>query len=301
VTWYPEQIRQSLSHLARQKFHLQARKSLGQHFLVDPKINERIVAAINPGLDDTIIEIGPGTGLLTQHLLATPLRKLIAFELDARAVPELREAFAIEGNRFVVIEQDFLQVDLANILPPGVKGLRIAGNIPYNITSPILFKLIDERKILRDATLLIQKEVAERLTALPRTKAYGIPTVLANFFGSVELLFQVRAGAFRPVPRVDSALVRIDFEQNYFSRTNTAPPSGFEEAVFRKLVRGLFAMRRKTVRNNLKAMYPPDISLKFETGIDQRFLSARAEELSIEDFLTLAIFLNEFRQEQPIP
>src|ERR1035441_10391372 len=273
-------------------FHLQARKSLGQHFLVDPKINERIVAAISPGADDTIVEIGPGTGLLTRHLLAFPLRKLVAFELDARAVPELRGAFAIEGERFEVIEQDFLEADFENILPIGVKGLRIAGNIPYNITSPIVFKLIDERKFLKDATLLVQKEVAESLTAKPRTKAYGIPTVLANFFGSVELLFQVKAGSFRPVPKVDSALVRIDFERDYFSRTRTPVPTGFDEVFFRKLVRGLFAMRRKTVRNNLKALNPPNAFLKIETDIDQRFLTARAEAFSLEDFIELAISLD---------
>jgi 16S rRNA (adenine1518-N6/adenine1519-N6)-dimethyltransferase len=277
-------------------FQLSARKSLGQHFLVDPKINERIVAAINPKIDDTIVEIGPGTGLLTRKLLETPIKKLISFELDERAVPELREAFADEGERFAVIEQDFLEADLANILPLDVKTLRIAGNIPYNITSPIIFKLIDERKFLRDATLLVQKEVAERLTAKPRTKAYGIPTVLANFFGEVTMLFHVKPGSFRPVPNVDSALVRIDFEKDYFSRTNSDAPPGFDEVFFRKLVRGLFAMRRKTVRNNLKAMNPPDIFQKIETNIDSRFLTARAEEFSIKDFLDLTIFLADIRQ-----
>jgi 16S rRNA (adenine1518-N6/adenine1519-N6)-dimethyltransferase len=278
-------------------FHLSARKSLGQHFLVDPKINERIVAAINPGADDTIVEICPGTGLLTRKLLDTHVKKLIAFEVDERAVPELREAFATEGERFAVIEQDFLEADLSNILPLDVKTLRIAGNIPYNITSPIIFKLIDERKFVRDATLLVQKEVAERLTAKPRTKAYGIPTVLANFFGEVTMLFQVKPGSFRPVPKVDSALVRIDFERDYFSLTGTTAPVNFDEVIFRKTVRGLFAMRRKTVRNNLKAMNPPDIFQKIESSIDSRFLTARAEEFSIKDFLELTINLQNIRQE----
>jgi 16S rRNA (adenine1518-N6/adenine1519-N6)-dimethyltransferase len=110
------------------------------------------------------------------------------------------------------------------------------------------------------------------------------------------MLFQVKPGSFRPVPNVDSALVRIDFKRDYFSRTNSAAPSGFDEAFFRKLVRGLFAMRRKTVRNNLKAMNPPEAFEKIESSIDKRFLTARAEELSIGDFIELAIFLTDIRQ-----
>src|SRR5205085_1994751 len=106
--------------------------------------------------------------------------------------------------------------------------LKIIGNIPYYITSPIIFKLIDNREYISDASLLIQLEVAERLTAKPRTKEYGIPTVLANFFGEVKFLFKVKAGSFKPVPNVDSALVKIDFEKDYFSRTKRGVPNGFE-------------------------------------------------------------------------
>jgi len=111
------------------------------------------------------------------------------------------------------------------------------------------------------------------------------------------MLFQVKAGSFRPVPKVDSALVRIDFERNYFSRTGTSAPANFDEAFFRKIVRGLFAMRRKTVRNNLKSMNEPEVFQKIESKIDQRFLTARAEEFSIEDFLELTISLDNIRQE----
>jgi 16S rRNA (adenine1518-N6/adenine1519-N6)-dimethyltransferase len=267
-------------------FQLPAKKSLGQHFLVDPKKHERIVEAVAPKPNDVLIEIGPGTGLLTRHLLANPLEKLIAFELDARVVPELREMFRSEGERFEIKEQDFLEVDLMGLSQLYGQKLRIVGNIPYYITSPIIFKIIDEREALSDATLLIQLEVAERLTAKPRTKEYGIPTVLANFFGEVTMLSRVPRGAFRPVPNVDSALVRIDFARDYFTRARIPKPPDFDEAYFRKLVRALFAMRRKTVRNNLKAFVSAETMERLETSAS-RFLTARAEEFSIQDFLEL--------------
>ena len=274
-------------------FHLPARKSLGQHFLVDPKKHRRIVESLAPERGDVVIEIGPGTGLLTQHLLASQLDKLIAYELDARAVPELQEMFRSESERFQIIEQDFLEADLLNLSKIEGKKLRVVGNIPYYITSPILFKLIDEREAVRDALLLIQLEVAERLTASPRTKAYGIPTVLANFFGEVTMLFRVPRGAFRPAPNVDSAVVRIDFTRDYFTRTGIVKPQDFDETAFRKLVRALFAMRRKTVRNNLKAFVSEETLARIESGSCARFLTRRAEEFTIEDFLELAYAVQE--------
>ncbi len=269
-------------------FHLPAKKSLGQHFLIDPNIHQRIVDVLSPKPEDVAIEIGPGTGLLTRHLLQSPLGKLIAFELDKRAVPELREMFSNEGHRFEVREQDFLECTLSKISQEAEKKLRVIGNIPYYITSPILFKLIDEREAVRDAVLLVQREVAERLTAKPRTKAYGIPTVLANFFGEVTLLFRAPRGAFRPAPTVDSALVRIDFSRDFFMRMDKVRPPEFDETAFRKLVRALFAMRRKTIRNNLKAFVSPEILRRLEDSSLSLFLNARAEELSIEDFLELS-------------
>ena len=274
-------------------FHLTAKKSLGQHFLVDPKIHHRIVEAFAPISGDVAIEIGPGTGLLTRELLASPLARLIAFELDARAISELRSMFASEGPRFRLVEQDFLETNLTEIAAHEKQKLRAIGNIPYYITSPIIFKLIDERKAVSDAVLLVQKEVAERLTAQPHTKEYGIPTVLANFFGEVRYLFTVRAGAFRPVPKVDSALMRIDFGRDYFTRVGGTCPSDFDEPSFRKLVRGLFAMRRKTIRNNLRAMLTPDQMQRIEAREPETYLGARAEELSIPDFLALFSVLNQ--------
>lgn len=272
-------------------FHITAKKSLGQHFLVDPKVHHRIVEAFAPQICDVAIEIGPGTGLLTRELLASQLRELIAYELDARAIGELRGIFASEDSRFRVVEQDFLETNLAEIAAEERQKLRVIGNIPYYITSPIIFKLIDEREAVRDALLLVQKEVAERLTAEPSTKEYGIPTVLANFFGEVSYLFTVPAGAFRPVPKVDSALIRIDFARDYFTRVRAIAPAHFPETTFRKLVRALFSMRRKTIRNNLKTIVSSDQISLLEASEHAAFLSARAEELSIADFLTLFFIL----------
>ncbi|MDP4198524.1 MAG: 16S rRNA (adenine(1518)-N(6)/adenine(1519)-N(6))-dimethyltransferase RsmA [Bacteroidota bacterium] len=278
---------------------LQARKSLGQHFLIDSKAHERIVRAVAPVERDVVVEIGPGTGLLTKHLLATPLRHLIAFELDARVIPGLRSDFESFGDRFEVIEGDFLQADLSALAERFSSDLRVTGNIPYYITSPILFKLIDARECVRDATLLLQREVAERLVAKPSTKAYGIPTVLANFFGSVKLLFHVPAGAFRPVPKVDSAVVQLDFRLDYFARSGTERPANFDAARFRTLVRTLFGMRRKTIRNNLKGLVSPVTLLELESSDEKRFLDLRAEALDLCDFLALYRAVGAFSVRTP--
>jgi 16S rRNA (adenine1518-N6/adenine1519-N6)-dimethyltransferase len=265
--------------------NLKAKKSLGQNFLVDEKARIRIAEAAQIKEDDIVIEIGPGTGLLTHELLKFPLKKLIAFEVDERAVALLKEE--INDDKFEVRNEDFLEVDLAKLHEEYGKKLKIIGNIPYYITSPILFKLIDDREYISDASLLIQLEVAERLTASPRTKEYGIPTVLANFFGEVKFLFKVKAGSFRPVPNVDSALIKIDFEKDYFSRTGNIAPDGFEPKTFQRFVRTMFGMRRKMLRNNLKSYLSNEEWEKSVTGAEIiPYLSKRAEELDVAEFLS---------------
>ena len=265
---------------------VRARKSLGQHFLADKSILKRIAEAARLQVGDEVIEIGPGTGLLTTELLKTPLQHLTAFEVDDRVVPELAAQFAAEGERFKVIEEDILKTDLQRMAEVAGQKLRVVGNIPYYITSPILFHLIDARSSVQDALMLVQLEVAERLAAKPRTKAYGIPTVLANFFGEVEFLFKVRSGAFRPPPKVDSAVVRIDFTRPFFVRTGIAPPEGFNERSFQSFIRGLFRMRRKTIRNNLKGLIEEPTLLRL-TESEEEILGRRAEELGIEELIGL--------------
>ncbi|MDP4219085.1 MAG: 16S rRNA (adenine(1518)-N(6)/adenine(1519)-N(6))-dimethyltransferase RsmA [Bacteroidota bacterium] len=261
-----------------------ANKSLGQNFLVDEKARNRIAEAAGIAEGDVVIEIGPGTGLLTKELLKRPLRKLIAYEVDAGAIDLLRTE--IQDERFDLRGEDFLKADLLALSSEFGSRLKVIGNIPYYITSPIIFKLIDDRQVIRDATLLIQLEVAERLVANPRTKEYGIPTVLANFFGEVKFCFKVKAGCFRPVPNVDSALIKIDFLRDYLSRSGTREPDGFEAKTFQRFVRTMFAMRRKMLRNNLKSyLSTGDFGKAVEDVAIERYLSQRAEELDVEEFL----------------
>ena len=264
--------------------NLKANKSLGQNFLVDEKARTRIAEAAGIKDGDIVLEIGPGTGLLTKELLKLPLKKLIAYEVDDRAVELLREE--IQDDRFEVRSEDFLKADISILSNEFGTKLKVVGNIPYYITSPILFKLIDDRDDITDATLLIQLEVAERLTAEPRTKAYGIPTVLANFFGEVKFLFKVKAGCFRPVPNVDSALIKIDFGKDYFTRSQSNPPDGFEPKIFQTFVRTMFGMRRKMLRNNLKNFLAPEKLLQAADNLEiAPYLTMRAEELDVKEFL----------------
>lgn len=263
--------------------NLTAKKSLGQNFLSDEGILRRIADAAKIGSGDIVVEIGPGMGALTKHLLSKDIAKLIAYEVDDRAIDLLRTEFP--DPRFELRHEDILQADLGTI---SQEKLHIVGNIPYYITSPIIFKLIDDRQYIKDALLLVQLEVAERLTAQPRTKAYGIPTVLTNFYGEVTYLFKVKAGSFRPVPKVDSAVIRINFERGYFQRNDLPIPNGLTMKDFQRFVRQVFAMRRKTLRNNLKAFASEESIEKMESdATTMKYLGMRAEELLIEDFLKI--------------
>jgi 16S rRNA (adenine1518-N6/adenine1519-N6)-dimethyltransferase len=262
---------------------VQAKKSLGQNFLHDEGILRRIADAAKIESGDTVVEIGPGLGALTKQLLKKDLAKLIAYEVDERAIELLQKEFV--DPRFELRHEDILQADLTTI---SNDKLRVVGNIPYYITSPIIFKLIDDRQYIKDALLLVQLEVAERLTAEPRTKAYGIPTVLTNFFGEVTSLFKVKAGSFRPAPKVDSAVIHINFERGYFQRNNLVIPDSLVMKDFQKFIRNVFGMRRKTLRNNLKAF----VSEESIAGIENNesltvYLGKRPEELTISDFLNI--------------
>lgn len=255
------------------------KKSLGQHFLIDENILKRIAIAGEIVENDTVVEIGPGTGLLTKHLLKHPLARLIAFELDDRAVDVLEKDFS--DPRFEVVHTDFLKIALSEI--SAAAPLNVVGNIPYYITSPIVFKLLAEREHIRSATLLMQLEVAERLVAVPRTKAYGIPSVISQCFADVTLLFKVKPGAFRPPPNVDSAVVRMDFRKDFFTRTATPKPANFDDQKFAKMIRTLFAMRRKTIRNNLKSLQDTTPNLV----LLEPYLGRRVEELDVAEAVNL--------------
>lgn len=250
-------------------------KRLGQNFLQDPNTIRRIVESLQAGPDDVVIEIGPGTGALTR-LLYEKYPRFAAIEVDERAVSLLRED--IPG--LTVIHQDILETDwqaLADRL--GAERLHVIGNLPYYITSQILFSLLDAAPVVAEAVVMMQYEVAERLVAEPRTKSYGILSVAIQLAARPELLFPVSKNVFFPRPDVRSAMVRLTFPED-------GGQPGKDPVFLRTLIRTAFNQRRKTLRNSLSRVLTEEMpALPEETG------SKRAEELTPDDFVALADYL----------
>ncbi|HEU4617660.1 MAG TPA: 16S rRNA (adenine(1518)-N(6)/adenine(1519)-N(6))-dimethyltransferase RsmA [Gammaproteobacteria bacterium] len=252
---------------------VRARKRLGQHFLHDPAVIRKIVDAIDPREDDALVEIGGGLGALTRPLLAR-VKELHVVEVDRRLGPEL-ERLGTSERRLVLHARDALDFDFA-MLAKGPHTLRVAGNLPYNISTPLLFRLLGARDAIADMHLMLQKEVVERMAAPPGGKDYGRLTVMLSLAADVEALFDIGPGAFSPPPRVWSTLVRV---------TPLAEPRFpvADEAAFARLVAHLFSMRRKTLGRALKGrLTSEDIAA---LGIDPR---ARPETLPPHDFARLA-------------
>lgn len=261
------------------------KKSLGQHFLHDDRIARRIVAAADLHPGDAVLEIGPGGGALTRHIVAAAGRVAVV-ELDDRVLDGLRAAF---GERVEIIHDDILKTDLSALAARlGVEHWRVIGNLPYYITTPILFHVLDHRARVRDAVMMMQREVAARLVARPGTKDYGILTVECALHADIDVLFTIQPGAFVPPPSVVSSMVRV--------RMLPAPRFPVtDEPHFRRLVRATFGKRRKTLRNTLKLFLEAEPPAK-PAGID---LSRRPEELSLEDFVRLSnALINDTREEQ---
>jgi 16S rRNA (adenine1518-N6/adenine1519-N6)-dimethyltransferase len=254
-----------------------ARKRYGQHFL-EPAWADKLVAAIDPRPGDRFVEIGPGPGALTIRL-APRVATLVAVEIDAGLVGVLQER--VPAN-VTLVRGDFLQFDLRNLTKDG--AIRIAGNLPYNISSPILFKLVrDHRESggILDATLMLQREVAERIEAIPGTKDYGVVSILVGLHADVRRVLTLPPGAFRPPPRIHSAVIRLDFR---------TPRVGLrDEIVFEQMVRSVFTQRRKTLLNALRPFAhsrgaDPRQALE-SAGIDTR---RRPETLDLVELARLA-------------
>lgn len=266
--------------------HLRPRKSLGQNFLRDDRIARKIVDAVDPRPGDVVLEIGPGEGALTKHLAASDA-SLVLVELDERAVERIRGLY--EGPRVRVLHQDVLTVDLDALAGAmGTERLRVVGNIPYYITSPILFHVLDNRRRVRDLTMTVQREVARRLAAAPRTKAYGILSVFCQLFADVKILFDVQPGSFHPRPDVTSSVVRLVMLDGprYALR---------DEQFFRGMVRSVFGKRRKTLRNALRYFIDDDPAAAVP---DASLLQRRPEDLTIEECVELGNVLYEYTRHE---
>ena len=259
------------------------KKWLGQHFLVDAGVIENIISLAGFRSTDVVLEIGPGQGALTLPL-SRIVSHIVAVEKDIRLTALLKKRLSGANISNVnLINHDILSFDFDQINTQAPGKIRIIGNLPYNISSPLLEKLIRNRERVARANLMFQLEVANRLTASPCTKSYGAMTLLVRYHAKPTCLLEVSKRAFYPVPKVDSMIVELDFEQPY-------PGPGVNEDHFRKVVKGAFAHRRKTIINSLKGFLPSwtrDILLNGMTasGIDP---GTRAETLHMDAFLRLA-------------
>lgn len=248
-------------------------KRFGQNYLQDKNILRKIAEEINPAENELLIEIGPGKGALTNELVNYPA-KIIAVEVDTRVIEELKNKFP--GVKF--IQKDFLELDLFELSGLEQNELRIVGNIPYNLTSSILFKLIEEREVVKDSVLMVQYEVGKRMTAKKGTKDYGILSVLLNYFFKVNLRFKVSPSAFYPKPNVDSAVMHL------YKKVIQMEEEEAKSLI--KIVKAAFGNRRKTLKNSLSNSIFTKLDFS-GSGID---LSLRAEQLDSEDFLKLTKF-----------
>lgn len=261
---------------------LRARKELGQNFLKDPAVAEQIVALAQVRHQDVVLEIGSGLGVMT-IAAARAASKVIAVEKDRRLLPLLRSELLLNGlTQVQVFSQDILTLDLHALASEAGRSLIVLGNLPYNISSQVLIKLIEQRRVVERAVLMFQKELAERLCAGPGCKAYGRLSVLLQYCADLKLMRDIKARQFFPVPKVDSAILRIDFKK-HLSRAVS------DEALFVRVIQAAFGQRRKTLRNALGGGLLPLNSETAErvlvaAGIDPR---RRAETLSVDEYVAL--------------
>ena len=249
------------------------RKRFGQHFLHDPRIIAKILLAISPKPGDTLVEIGPGLGAITLPLLERAGR-LTAVELDRDVIPHLQDSARDKGE-LIVIQGDALETALGPLAPTGGR-LRLVGNLPYNVSTPLLFHFLEQADCVQDMHFMLQKEVVQRMAAKPGGKEYGRLTVMLAARCRVEPLFNIGPGAFRPPPKVDSAFVRLVPHV-------TAPFLIQDRGRFARIVTQAFSHRRKTLKNALMGLV--DEAVIASVGIDPKL---RPETLSAEDFARLS-------------
>lgn len=269
---------------------MKAKRSLGQNFLVDPHYQQRIVQAVQPRAGETIIEIGPGQGALTGWLLESGAQ-VLAVELDQDLIPSLAQRFGARNN-FRLLAADALAVDFCREIAPAISA-RVVANLPYYVSTPIIQRLLAQRHCLSELTVMLQREVVERMTATPGGKEYGFLSVLVQFYCEAITLFEVPPGAFRPAPKVWSSVVRL--------RVRAKPlVAARDEELLVELVKALFAQRRKTIFNNLRAARVR-LGLTDEKMLGSLLAAARldpqrrAETLTVAEAVALANKVWELR------
>ncbi len=246
---------------------VKAKKHLGQHFLTDLNIAQKIVKAL-PDDQHAIVEIGPGTGVLTQYMIAQP--NFRAFDIDTESIAYLKEKYPEYADK--IYYQDFLTSDLASIAVLG--NFNIIGNFPYNISTQIMFKVLEHRNAITCVVGMFQKEVALRIAEKPGTKTYGILSVLLQAFYKIDYLFTVHENVFNPPPKVKSAVIRLT--------RNSVTDLGCDEVLFFKVIKACFNQRRKTVRNSVKA-------IAVNQAVESVYLDKRPEQLSVAEFVSLTL------------
>jgi 16S rRNA (adenine1518-N6/adenine1519-N6)-dimethyltransferase len=249
------------------------KKFLGQHFLHDPRILDQIIGFIAPRHSDHIVEIGPGRGALTTRLLPL-VSAMDVIEIDRDVIPELKNNCKNSENLHICMV-DVLRVDFAKFSSP----LRLVGNLPYNISTPLLFKAIESIDIIKDMHFMLQKEVAERIVASSGSKIYGRLSVMLQYCCEVELLLHVGSGAFSPPPKVDSAFIRLIPRRHYSVVAQ-------DRKLFGEIVRDAFSQRRKIITNGLKKYI---VASQLEkAGVNPM---SRPEQLSVDDFVRISNFI----------
>lgn len=251
---------------------VRAKKALGQHFLTDQSIAKAIVDALGKEGPSDVLEVGPGMGVLTQYLLQRPDINLRMVELDGESVDYLMRNFP--GMQGRLLEADYLKLDTRKLF---AGPYRVIGNFPYNISSQIFFKILEDKDRVPEVVGMIQKEVADRIAEPPGTKTYGILSVLLQAWYDIDYVLSVGSGAFNPPPKVQSAVIRL--------RRNSRTELGCDEAAFKQVVKTAFNQRRKTLRNALKPL------LKEGQDTSDPIFELRAEKLSVEDFVRLTILI----------
>jgi len=270
------------------QYGIKPNKKLGQSFLIDINVINRIVHAANISQEDIVVEIGAGIGVLTENI-AKKAKRVIAVEIDRNLVEVLKDKLGLYNNVEVYCG-DILKFDFNSISETHSSKIKIIGNVPYNISSPLIFRLLSFRPVISDFMLMLQKEIVQRLVSVPNNKIYGVPSVILQMFASAEIIFNVPSTCFYPQPKVESAMIKGTFREKPFVYLQ-------DEIFFTGLVKAAFAQRRKMLINNLKnaksleGLSDADLKEALDAaGIDGK---RRGETLSVSEFGNLSNILKE--------